>query len=197
MKYLINLFSSFFTIHYFQGGSKQSSSIRRMSHEAASTKNSLGQPLPTPSTPTQLPSLSNAPTNIKSLLDKSFDWNFEIIELERITQKRPLVWLGLSILSQFNVCSILSCDELTLRNWLTVIESNYHENPYHNSTHAADVLQATGYFLMSKRLKSIFDPLDEVISLLAAVIHDTDHPGKNSAFLCNSGHSLAILYNDL
>ena len=30
-----------------------------------------------------------------------------------------------------------------------------------------------------------------------AVIHDVDHPGKNSAFLCNSGSELANLYNDI
>ena len=109
----------------------------------------------------------------------------------------PLVWLGLSILSSFNVCLTLNCDESTLRNWLTVIEANYHDNPYHNSTHAADVMQATAYFLRRPRLKSLFDPLDEAICLIAAIIHDVDHPGKNSAFLCNSNNDLAILYNDM
>ncbi|KFM78041.1 High affinity cAMP-specific and IBMX-insensitive 3',5'-cyclic phosphodiesterase 8A, partial [Stegodyphus mimosarum] len=39
--------------------------------------------------------------------------------------------------------------------------------------------------------------MDEVISLIAAVVHDVDHPGRNSAFLCNTGNELAILYNDL
>ena len=29
-----------------------------------------------------------------------------------------------------------------------------------------------------------------------AIIHYVDHPGSNSAFLCNSGSELAILYND-
>ena len=29
-----------------------------------------------------------------------------------------------------------------------------------------------------------------------AIIHDVDHPGRNSAYLCNSGSDLAILYND-
>ena len=41
------------------------------------------------------------------------------------------------------------------------------------------------------------DSVDEAICLIAAVIHDVDHPGKNSAFLCNSGSELANLYNDI
>jgi hypothetical protein len=38
--------------------------------------------------------------------------------------------------------------ESCLRAWLEMIEAHYHpSNPYHNSTHAADVLQATAYYL--------------------------------------------------
>lgn len=144
-----------------------------------------------------MPSLSNIPDNIKEMLASQLDWDFDIIRLEQMTSRRPLVWLGLSILSHFNVCSTLSCDEATLRNWLQMIETNYRDNPYHNSTHASDVMQATAYFLSKPRIEAIFDPLDEAISLIAAVCHDIDHPGKSSAFLCNSGHELAILYNDI
>lgn len=56
-----------------------------MSHEAASNKSSVGI---TPQTPTQLPNLTNAPPNIKNLLDNDHDWGFDIIELERVSQKR-------------------------------------------------------------------------------------------------------------
>lgn len=189
-----------------------------MSHEAASNKSSLS--LANPSTPTVTqPSLTNVPANVQALLDHELSWNFNVIELERITNKRcvkrdamsgeknnasflnlffrPLTWLGLSLLNRFNVCTVLQCSETTVRNWLSVIESNYHENPYHNSTHAADVMQATAYFLMSKRINAALDPMDQIISLIAAIIHDVDHPGRNSAFLCNSSHQLAILYNDM
>ncbi len=103
----------------------------------------------------------------------------------------------MSILRHFNVPSTLQCSETVIRNWLAVIEANYHDNPYHNSTHAADVMQATAFFLRSKRIAAALDPMDQAISLIAAIIHDIDHPGRNSAFLCNSSHQLAILYNDM
>ena len=151
----------------------------------------------TTTTSYQLPSLTNIPDNIKEILDAKLDWNFDIIRLEQITSRKPLIWLGLSILSHYNVLQTLNCDEDTLISWLTMIESNYRDNQYHNSTHAADVLQATAYFLSKPRLQAIFDPLDEAIALIAAICHDIDHPGRSSAFLCNSGSELAILYNDI
>ena len=45
-------------------------------------------------------------------------------------------------------------------------------------------------------LQDAFEPADEVASLIAATVHDVDHPGKTNSFLCNAGSDLAILYND-
>ncbi|NXE03706.1 PDE8A phosphodiesterase, partial [Lophotis ruficrista] len=110
---------------------------------------------------------------------------------------RPLVYLGLKIFARFGICEFLSCSESTLRSWLQVIEASYHSsNSYHNSTHAADVLHATAYFLSKERVKQSLDPIDEVAALIAATVHDVDHPGRTNSFLCNAGSELAILYND-
>ncbi|XP_044734940.1 high affinity cAMP-specific and IBMX-insensitive 3',5'-cyclic phosphodiesterase 8 isoform X2 [Chrysoperla carnea] len=139
-----------------------------------------------------------APAAIRELLETSLLWEFDIFRLEELTFKRPLVHLGMNLMCHFDIPGTLNCDEKTLQNWLHVIESNYRSsNSYHNSTHAADVLQATAGYLEKERLKSILDPLDEATTLIAAAAHDVDHPGKSSAFLCNSDNPLAILYNDL
>ncbi len=45
-------------------------------------------------------------------------------------------------------------------------------------------------------LQGSLDQLDEVAALLAATVHDVDHPGRTNSFLCNAGSDLAILYND-
>ncbi|XP_018046445.1 PREDICTED: high affinity cAMP-specific and IBMX-insensitive 3',5'-cyclic phosphodiesterase 8A-like isoform X3 [Atta colombica] len=138
------------------------------------------------------------PQEIMEILDRSLDWDFDIFKLEVLTEKRPLVFLGLTIMNLYQVSTILQCDERILQNWLAIIEHNYNaENSYHNSTHAADVLQATARFMQSKRLKEILEPLDEVAGLIAAAAHDIDHPGRSSQFLCNANNRLAILYNDL
>ncbi|XP_034944709.1 high affinity cAMP-specific and IBMX-insensitive 3',5'-cyclic phosphodiesterase 8 isoform X2 [Chelonus insularis] len=141
---------------------------------------------------------SEGPKEIEELLDRSLDWDFDIFSLEVLSERRPLVHLGMNIMCRYQVPARLNCDETTLHNWLAVIEYKYHlENSYHNSTHAADVLQATARFMQSERLQMVLEPLDEVAALIAAAAHDVDHPGKSSQFLCNSDNKLAVLYNDL
>lgn len=81
---------------------------------------------------------------LRDILDTSLSWEFDIFGLEHLCDKRPLQHLGMNLLLRFDVPNVLSCDENILYNWLTVIELNYHaENTYHNSTHAADVMQVT------------------------------------------------------
>ncbi|XP_061822263.1 high affinity cAMP-specific and IBMX-insensitive 3',5'-cyclic phosphodiesterase 8B isoform X1 [Nerophis lumbriciformis] len=138
-------------------------------------------------------SLSDVP---QSVADEE-RWEFNILDLEAATHKKPLTYLGLKIFSSFGVCDFLSCSEASLRCWLQLIEASYHSsNSYHNSTHAADVLHATAYFLRKERVKSSLDQLDQVAALIAATVHDVDHPGRTNSFLCNAGSELAILYND-
>ena len=72
---------------------------------------------------------------------------------------RPLTFLGMQIFSRFRVCEFLNCPEAVLRSWLQGVEANYHSsNSYHNSTHAADVLHATAYFLCKERVKVTTPP---------------------------------------
>lgn len=54
---------------------------------------------------------------------------------------------------EFDVPQKLQIDEGVVDRWLMMMESNYLErNPYHNSTHAADVLAVSwtdlGFFLL-------------------------------------------------
>ncbi|XP_052278369.1 high affinity cAMP-specific and IBMX-insensitive 3',5'-cyclic phosphodiesterase 8B-like isoform X1 [Dreissena polymorpha] len=138
------------------------------------------------------------PDNINNLLVKEDSWDFDIIELERVTNKRPLVYVALRTMARFDVCSFLSISETCMANWLQLIEASYQcTNSYHNSTHAADVLNSTAYFLQREKIKAIFDPIDEVAALIAAAVHDVDHPGKSNAFLINSHSDLSVLYNDI
>lgn len=61
-----------------------------------------------------------------------------------------------------------------------------------------DSFQATACYLqqLSMRDLKVMDEMDEATALIAAAAHDIDHPGRSSAFLCNSDNTLALLYND-
>uniref|UniRef100_A0A673BQC6 Phosphodiesterase n=1 Tax=Sphaeramia orbicularis TaxID=375764 RepID=A0A673BQC6_9TELE len=171
-------------------GGLMSDGLRRLSgNEYVFSKNMSQSQLAIPVT------LNDVPPSIAEMLNDEECWEFNILELEAATHKRPLTYLGLKIFTSFGVCEFLNCSESTLRSWLQLMEASYHSsNSYHNSTHAADVLHATAYFLRKER--SSLDQLDEVAALIAATVHDVDHPGRTNSFLCNAGSELAILYND-
>ncbi|VDQ17359.1 unnamed protein product [Trichobilharzia regenti] len=65
-----------------------------------------------------------------------------------------MTYLGMKILNHFNALSVLRIPNQVLIGWLTVIEEHYHvENPYHNATHAGDVLQASAYLLQHSLIR--------------------------------------------
>jgi len=50
---------------------------------------------------------------------------------------------------------------------------------------------------MCNNVQGILNEMDEITSLLSAIVHDLDHPGKTNSYLVNSGSQLSLLYNDL
>ena len=70
-------------------------------------------------------------------------------------------------------------------------------NPYHNSTHATDVLQTLHVLLHRGGLVPGYaDPITLLACYLAAIVHDFEHVGFNNDFLVNSCDPLALRYND-
>jgi hypothetical protein len=82
--------------------------------------------------------------------------------------------------------------------FLVALEQHYRPNPYHNSTHAADVTQAAACILQSVRqsLPGGLTQLELFSVIVAAAVHDLAHPGVNNDFLVNSRAAAALTYND-
>ena len=72
----------------------------------------------------------------------------------------------------------------------------YPSVPYHNNTHAADVLHSTFCLLNHPSLRGCFTDIEIFASLVAAACHDVGHPGYTNQFLVATQSPLAILYND-
>ena len=130
-------------------------------------------------------------------------WDFDVFTLNNITRRRPLMFAAWAILgspySQKAMANHMGLDYAEedvkgypfmdefmippdkLLDYLRIIELDYHAvNPYHNAIHATDVLQ-TLHTLIQSSLNEDFlvdCPNIKLFSiLLAAVIHDVDHPG--------------------
>uniref|UniRef100_A0A8C2WVJ6 Phosphodiesterase n=1 Tax=Cyclopterus lumpus TaxID=8103 RepID=A0A8C2WVJ6_CYCLU len=141
--------------------------------------------------------LSDVPPPIAEMLNDEECWEFNILELEVATHKRPLTYLGLKVFASFGVCDFLKCSDATLRCWLQLIEASYHSSNSYHKLHARRGRAARhAHFLRKESVKNSLDQLDEVAALIAAAVHDVDHPGRTNSFLCNAGSELAVLYND-
>jgi len=139
-----------------------------------------------------------AERTIKSLLETLGNWNFEIFELERLTAGRTLLFTGFFLFKKYDLLNKFSIREEVLMYMLSCVEDGYRKSsavPYHNSTHAADVMQTMHCFLTGQNLRARLTDLDILTALIGTMLHDFDHPGVNNVFLINSNSRLATLYN--
>lgn len=130
---------------------------------------------------------------IQDRLKNINSWNFDVFAMRRITEGRPLFYIGLNLLlQQYNVMRL---DALTTMKFLAMVEEAYHpENCYHNSTHAADVTQALHCLLREPKMQACLTPTEIVASILAAICHDLNHPGVNQNYLVNTSSYLATIH---
>jgi len=77
------------------------------------------------------------------------------------------------------------------------IASRYNDKlPYHNFTHAVDVLHVVYRLLQLTFAKQWVPDVEMYALLVAALAHDIGHPGRTNPFLVEVGHELALKYND-
>lgn len=134
--------------------------------------------------------------NLRSALDNRNEWDCNIFALDKNSERGPLYTMAHALIHDYGLTEKLDIPTSALHNFLKGLEDGYEEVPYHNSTHAADVLHALHFFLRSSDMSRHMTSLELLAALVAAAAHDFKHPGVNNAFLINSGHELAVRYND-
>eukprot|EP01135_Chromosphaera_perkinsii_P002662 Nk52_evm30s226 gene=Nk52_evmTU30s226 len=125
---------------------------------------------------------------------KCNEWDFNVFALHELTHGRALSTLAMHLFEEKGLIDRFNLDMLSLRKYFRTVEEGYRRNPYHNATHAADVLQCVSYFISQPTLSSILSPHEIFGCLLAAIIHDLDHPGVTNAFLVNTESPLCLLH---
>ena len=103
---------------------------------------------------------------------------------------------GYQILQYFDIFSSLNISKKKLIKYVSIINSGYNSLPYHNSLHAADVLQSCFIIVSSFifPLNTALLPIDLAILFISAIIHDYKHPGVTNTYLSNINHKLAVRY---
>ncbi|XP_053907725.1 cAMP-specific 3',5'-cyclic phosphodiesterase 4A [Cuculus canorus] len=167
-----------------------------------------GPPPPQPKLPPppDPPSTATPPrfgvcTDQEELLGKELDnlnkWGLNIFRVAEYSNQRSLSCIMYSVFQERELVRTFRIPEATLLAYAQTLESHYHpEVAYHNSLHAADVLQSTHVLLATPALDAVFTDLEILAALFAAAIHDVDHPGVSNQFLINTNSELALLYND-
>ena len=116
-------------------------------------------------------------------------------------RRRPVVGFGQdgpSFGGQARVARrVPAIGRVRVQEFLEDLEEGYnHPNDYHTATHAADVVQACGYFL-SSGLRTQLTDVQATAFVLAAAAHDVGHPGLNNAHLVNTEAPEAVRWNDV
>lgn len=75
------------------------------------------------------------------------DWDFDLVEVQRVTKNHPLVFVGVTLFRKYDLPSKFKIPTNILTNFFKVVEAAYNDKPYHNSTHAADVMRTAHYFI--------------------------------------------------
>ncbi|KAL9645578.1 hypothetical protein ABK040_000641 [Willaertia magna] len=138
---------------------------------------------------------SNMKQTIIELFDKVDKWNYDVFKINEVVNE-PLFTTAFTLFLKNDLIHKFNIGEQNLINFLRNIEAGYHNNPYHNAAHAADVLQSLHYIIHKGGLHQYLSDEDLLAATVAAIIHDFDHPGVNNSFEINAQTYLSILYND-
>ncbi|KAA6423770.1 MAG: hypothetical protein FRX49_06341 [Trebouxia sp. A1-2] len=133
------------------------------------------------------------------LQDAETNWQFDIFAFAEATPGSTLSMLTFHLYKQAGLVREFKLDERKLCNFLQKVESGYSaENPYHNSIHAASVVQMTHMLLCHGGLikSGLITKTQQLSSYWSAAVHDYEHGGLNNDFLIKTSHALAVRYND-
>ena len=166
--------------------------------------------------------LSNSASGL--LADAELDWRYDVLKLDEDTQGKCLSTLFAEVVCRHDLLARLdsdgcAIDPLKLGAFIRHCEVRYGDNPYHNRRHAADVLLGMHRFLVTTsavtpedasrnrcvpsapnqvaRFEGLsFSAIETFAALMAAVIHDFQHPGTTNQHEIRKNSPLALQYHD-
>lgn len=126
-------------------------------------------------------------------------WDLDVIRIAEYTSNRPLYYVMTAICDIHSLFDRLKISRETFYNLMFQLDSGYVQNPYHSSTHAADVASAVNYLISNLdhgRIENLLTTQEFFAALLAAAIHDFRHPGKSNLFMVKTQTEVALQFSD-
>ncbi|KAG2424735.1 hypothetical protein HXX76_014310 [Chlamydomonas incerta] len=135
---------------------------------------------------------------VEALLAGAHELQFDSWALAAASGGHALSVMGFYLLQREGLVASLRLQPVRLARLLRALEEGYPAaNPYHNATHAADVLRTLSVLLRGARLTTHYaHGLGLLAAYFAAIVHDHGHPGLTGDFLVATSHPLALRYND-
>jgi calcium/calmodulin-dependent 3',5'-cyclic nucleotide phosphodiesterase len=141
---------------------------------------------------------TNDSPEVESILAQVCDWNsFNVFKLDACSGGRPLQLVTLRLLTTLGVVERLQLDVTRLSEFLAAVEGHYTPQHYHNSTHAADVVQALGSMMAADQWAAALQDWERLAIVIGAAVHDLGHPGVNNDFHVRTNSEAAQAYSNL
>eukprot|EP00933_Yihiella_yeosuensis_P035875 TRINITY_DN29514_c0_g1_i1.p1 TRINITY_DN29514_c0_g1~~TRINITY_DN29514_c0_g1_i1.p1 ORF type:complete len:772 (-),score=106.12 TRINITY_DN29514_c0_g1_i1:169-2361(-) len=118
-------------------------------------------------------------------------WNLNPLELDRARNHAATMYF----VGPHN--HGIEFDQVVMANFLQIAEDQYIKScPYHNWFHAVDCTHGVYRLLTLCSAQTFLSQVERYSLLVSAIAHDMGHPGLNNTFLIETGHELALRYND-
>eukprot|EP00727_Mastigamoeba_balamuthi_P010676 m51a1_g6230 putative 3 5 -cyclic nucleotide phosphodiesterase (676) ;mRNA; r:261436-264271 len=117
-------------------------------------------------------------------------WDYDVCDIEVPAGATLLEVVGMCAVERQGLVAALGLDSHRIRAFLRAVDRSHSPAlQFHNSTHAADAVQAMHALLSGSRMP--FTPLERLAALVACAAHDMGHPGVSNAYLRATADPLA------
>lgn len=141
------------------------------------------------------PNLSDfPPEEILKLKQSITRWDFDLFATSRLTDGHAMQAVAYEIVSRHMLLNEFKINDYQFMRFIIQVERHYRRNPYHNASHAADVLQSAYCIILRTGFLDLMTPLELFSILITAAVHDIEHTGTNNTFHKNTGSEMAKLY---
>lgn len=96
----------------------------------------------------------------------------------------------LGLLEQFSIPSE------KLQGYIAEVERHYKRVPYHNFTHAFNIVHFVYIVLRTTKIRDYLEDIDVLAIMMGALGHDIDHSALNNMYYSKLRHPLALAVND-